>query len=448
MYRTCHIVFLLSLLLSGCTEGKQSADQKAPDSTVTHQPIHATELQLACNNALTDVIVYDILSPPVASRLYAYANLAFYEALRPSHPSAHSLLKAFKGFDTLSIQELHDIDYPLAAALAFMRVAHTLAFSKDSVTAAEWRLLEHYGMQEQSITSTRNWADSVATVILRRASADNYKKTRGMPRFSVLGEKGKWQQTPPEYADATEPHWRLIRPLLIDSASAFRPPPPPAFNMSKKSLFYREVMEVYTTSKQRSGQEDTIARFWDDNPFVTEHQGHLTYANKKMTPVGHWMGIIGILCRQSNEDEATCALAYALGAAAIFDGFISCWDEKYRSLQVRPVTVIRTYLESEWDPVLQTPSFPEYTSGHSVISAAAAVTTEHIFGKDIPFTDTTEMKYLGLSRRFPSIMAAAEEAGRSRLYGGIHFPSAITQGKKQGAAIGDRYAHLFDSVYH
>ena len=211
-----------------------------------------------------------------------------------------------------------------------------------------------------------------------------------MPRYSVYGAKGKWQQTPPEYADATEPHWRLIEPLYIDSAAAFRPPPPPPFDLSKKSIFFKELMEVFNKSKALTPSEDSIARFWDDNPFVTEHRGHLTFANKKMTPVGHWMGIIGTLSEQTQKDDMTTALAYALCAAAIFDGFISCWEEKYHSERIRPVTVIREQLESEWEPVLQTPPFPEYTSGHSVISAAAAVTLEHIFGSNISFIDSTE----------------------------------------------------------
>jgi hypothetical protein len=401
-----------------------------------------------CNELLTEVIVYDILSPPVASRVYAYSNLAMYEALRPYRANGHSLLTFFKGFDTLPVPASTSIDFSIAASMAFMKVARTLLFSKDSVAAAEQKIIRAYGkISTEDLESARAWADRVAEVVLKRAASDNYKKTRGMPRYSTFGEQGKWQQTPPEYGDATEPHWRLIRPLLIDSASAFQPTAPPPFDLSQNSAFYREMKEVYQISKNITPAEDSIARFWDDNPFVTEHRGHLTYANKKMTPVGHWMGIIGILCQNTNKDEYSSALAYALGAAAIFDGFISCWEEKYRSERVRPVTVIRALLESEWNPLLQTPPFPEYTSGHSVISSAAAVTMEHIFGKPLAFTDTTERQYLGMIREYSSIMEAADEAGISRLYGGIHFRSAITKGKEQGAAIGQTYCLLFDKLY-
>jgi len=136
---------------------------------------------------------------------------------------------------------------------------------------------------------------------------------------------------------------------------------------------------------------------------VTEHRGHLTFATKKTTPVGHWMGIIAILCRQEKKNEQENARTYALASASIFDAFISCWDEKYRSQTLRPITVIREKIEENWNPLLQTPPFPEYTSGHSVISSAVATVLEHLFGQDVSFHDTTEMEYLGLDRNFSSI---------------------------------------------
>ena len=124
------------------------------------------------------------------------------------------------------------------------------------------------------------------------------------------------------------------------------------------------------------------------------------------------------------------------------DAFISCWDEKFRSRTVRPVTVIRQHLEPTWSPLLQTPSFPEYTSGHSVITAAAATILTRLFGSGVAFEDTTELPYLGMRRSFPSIEAAADEAGISRLYGGIHFRAAIVNGKEQGRRVGRLFLPL------
>lgn len=424
--------FLLIILLISLTCCKQNEVKiSLPNS----------ELQHYCNQVLTDVIVYDILTPPVASRLYAYANIAYYEALRSPEDSSYSYLPLLQGFDSLTkLPAKGSVDHRFAASMSFMKVAKALAFSKDSIASKEKVILSQFQDLSSAVQkASLSWADTVAAHILKRATQDNYKLTRGMPKYSVFGEKGKWVQTPPEYADATEPHWRLIKPLLLDSASAFKPVPPPIYDLAPSSKYYQELKDVYDVSKSITPEQDTIAQYWDDNPFVTKHAGHFTYANKKITPVGHWIGMLAIFSRMTNTSEVKTAQAYAMIAAAIFDGFISCWDEKFRTSTVRPITVIREVFESEWNSLLQTPPFPEYTSGHSVISAAAATTATAIFGTNLAFHDTTEVKYLNMSREFTSIQQAADEAGISRLYGGIHFRSAIEQGKTQGNRIGERY---------
>lgn len=420
------IGILFFVLLAGCKTATQKNDTTIPD------------LQHICVQHLTDVIVYDIVNPPVASRMYAYSNLAFFEALRPSDNSYKSILPALKGFEKLNVPDTTlPCNFQLSALVAFMNVAEALVFSKDSIRMYQKQLLKKFDAVDNKIfTNSVQWGEKVAGIILNRASKDGYKLTRGMPKFSVLKETGIWQQTPPDYEEAIEPNWRFIQPLLMDSAAQFKPARPPAFNMNPNSRYYKEVREVYEMSKNLTDEQKSIARFWDDNPFVSEHKGHLTYANKKMTPVGHWMGITGLLCKQSLISELTIAKAYALTASAIFDGFIATWEEKFTSKTVRPVTVIREYIASEWNPLLQTPPFPEYTSGHSVISAAAATVLSAILGSNTAFRDTTELQYLGLERSFSSVEAASEEVSMSRMYGGIHYRSAVMNGQKQGQQIG------------
>jgi len=424
-------VFLSIWLIAGCNQDQQQKRLKGP------------ALQHYLVGKLTDVIIYDIYSPPVASRLYAYTNLAYYEATRPAYSSA-SIINQLNGFEQLKeVPEPKGFHPELAGIIAFTAVAKKLIFSKDSISSVEKDLLEDYKNIDKTIAENSiNWGNKVASVILDRATKDNYKITRGLPRYSVFEKDGKWQQTPPDYSDATEPHWRKIIPLLMDSAAQFKPVPPPPYSLTKGSQYYNELMELYETSKKLTPAQDTIAKYWDDNPFVTQHQGHLTFANKKTTPVGHWMGIIEILCNSANKDAITTAKSYAIASAAIFDGFISCWDEKFRSITARPVTVIRKNIESEWSPLLQTPPFPEYTSGHSVISGAASTVLIHQFGTGFAFHDTTELKYMGMERSFPSIEAATDEIGISRFYGGIHYMSAIRNGKEQGVKIGALYNQL------
>ncbi|MEN9299662.1 MAG: hypothetical protein RLZZ429_1975 [Bacteroidota bacterium] len=403
------------------------------------------ELQYRCVQQLTDVIVHDIVNPPVASRMYVYSNIAFYEALRITDQSYASLLANLKGFTELKSPDTSlQRDYHLSAMIAFMKVAEALVFSKDSIKVGRELLLDHFDhLNKRVFKNSVQWGEEVASVILDRASKDKYKLTRGMPKFSVLKETGIWQQTPPDYEEAVEPNWRLIQPLLMDSASQFKPARPPAYDLNPSSQYYKEVKEVFELSHQLTEEQKLIARFWDDNPFVSEHKGHLTYGNKKMTPVGHWMGITGLLCKQTKKTPLEIARTYALTAAAIFDGFIATWEEKYTSKTVRPVTVIREHIASEWNPLLQTPPFPEYTSGHSVISAAAATVLTAVIGNQVSFRDTTELKYLGLERHFPSLEAASDEVSMSRMYGGIHYRSAVMNGQKQGQQIGTHFIKKF-----
>ena len=159
------------------------------------------------------------------------------------------------------------------------------------------------------------------------------------------------------------------------------------------------------------------------------------YATKKITPGGHWIGIVGIAARKANSSYIETVEAYALTSIALFDGFISCWDEKYRSILIRPETVINEEIDPDWLPYLQTPPFPEYTSGHSVISTSAAVMLTSIYGENFSFNDSTEVIYGLPVRNFDSFIDASSEAAISRLYGGIPYMPAIPEGVSQGKKV-------------
>ena len=160
------------------------------------------------------------------------------------------------------------------------------------------------------------------------------------------------------------------------------------------------------------------------------------FASKKISPGGHWMNITRVACKQSNLDMLQTAEAYVRVSVSLMDGFISCWDEKYRSKLIRPESYINQYIDENWVPLLQTPPFPEYTSGHSVISSSAAIALSGLFGETFTFTDSTEMEYGMTARSFTSFQQASEEAAVSRMYGGIHYKPACENGKIQGRAIG------------
>jgi hypothetical protein len=271
---------------------------------------------------------------------------------------------------------------------------------------------------------------------------DNYTETRTMPEYNISSNNpARWEPTPPAYMEGIEPHWGKIRPFVLDSAAQFKPTAPPAFSLDKKSLFYKELIEVYNINKDMrkkgdASEEIAIAQFWDCNPYVSINKGHFMFAAKKITPGAHWVGICKIALNNTNADFKKTVFAYTKTAIAITDAFISCWDEKYRSSLVRPETLINKYIDDSWEPVLQTPPFPEYTSGHSVVSGAASEALTAIFGDHFYFEDTTEIPYGLPVRKFNSFRAAAQEAAISRLYGGIHYASAVNIGVDQGIKVG------------
>tara|TARA_Y100000287_G_scaffold182146_1_gene179244 strand:- start:451 stop:1116 length:666 start_codon:yes stop_codon:yes gene_type:complete len=212
--------------------------------------------------------------------------------------------------------------------------------------------------------------------------------------------------------------------------------------MEPESPFYKELEEVYRVVRdiQQNDEKDErqeIAKFWDCNPYVSTHKGHVMFALKKISPGAHWIGITKIVARNSGANVDATVAAYTLTSIAIADAFISCWDEKYRSNLIRPETLINKVLDEDWYPVLQTPPFPEYTSGHSVVSGAASVILTDFFGDNIAFNDDTELPYNLPVRSYKSFNHAAEEAAISRLYGGIHYRKAIEEGLKQGRNVGN-----------
>lgn len=388
---------------------------------------------------LTDVIVYDIFSPPVASRIYAYPSIAAYEALIHDHPEYQTLAGQLNGLEEVPAPEANqEYSYPLASIHAFLTVGKALIFSEQDIEELEKEVYANYedALSGKVYDRSMAYGSTIAEHILAWANQDNYKESRSFPKFTVNDAPGRWQPTPPDYMDGIEPHWSKIRPFVLDSANQFVPPPPVEFSMDEGSPFYQQLMEVYETGKQLDDEETEVASFWDCNPYVSHHQGHVMFATKKITPGGHWIGIASIAARQSEADLMRSVETYALTSIALMDGFISCWDEKYRSSLIRPETLINIHLDEDWVPLLQTPPFPEYTSGHSVISSAAAIALTDLYGENFAFTDSTEYEYGLPPRDFPSFIKASEEAAISRLYGGIHYMMAIENGVDQGRDVG------------
>ena len=427
---------LALLLLTGTmTACSRASTVSAATSMTDATPLHDAVKQV------NDVIVYDIFSPPQASRVYAYASIAAYEVLRHGDSTFRTLAGQLNGLGPVPVPDATvPVSLPLAGVHAYMVVGRALTFSQSRMDTLRAAMDDRFRNELSSEVFERSvaYGDTVARHVLAWAGTDGFKQRTGLGKYSVFrNAPGRWIPTPPAYMDAVEPNWGTLRPFVMDTSNQFKPEPPFPFDTAKRSDFYKQMVEVQQIGKNLTGEQRAIAAFWDCNPFVMHVQGHTMFATKKMSPGGHWMGIVRQAARQTDADMLRSSEAYARTAVALADAFLSVWAEKYRSNVIRPETMINTYVDETWVPLLQTPPFPEYTSGHSGISTAAAVVLTQLFGDTFVFPDSTEMEYGLPVRSFSSFHAAAEEAAISRLYGGIHYRRAVEQGQVQGRKVGE-----------
>lgn len=422
---------LLAFALVSCSTDSGDWKLKAENPEFLHRTM----------KQITDVIVYDIFSPPVASRIYSYSSIAAYEAALPMNNQYLTLAGQLTDLTAPPAPQAgEEYCFPLASVQAALKVGRTLVFSEDKMNVFYDQIMQEFrdtGIPEDVFDRSIEYGDHVAAHVIAWSTKDNYKQSRSFPKYSIRDDPGSWKPTPPAYMDAVEPHWNKIRPFAIDSAQQFKPVPPTPFSTDKKSKFYKEAIEVYEMGKNLTPEQREIAFFWDCNPFMMNVKGHVMFATKKISPGGHWINITRVACTKVKANYSQSVEAYMRVSIALMDAFMSCWDEKYRSVLIRPETYINQYIDEDWVPVLQTPPFPEYTSGHSVISAASAVTLTNLFGDGFAFTDSTEIEFGLPARSFKSFLEASEEAAISRMYGGIHYRPAVEVGMQEGRALGE-----------
>jgi hypothetical protein len=406
-------------------------------------PRPATDHDAAVPNAWFDLIRRLIqrtpgYTPPVASRAIGCAGLSLYEAIVAGMPGYASFSGIVIGLPALPTPGM-DVAYhwPSVANSTLAAMARNL------FPAAPTDLQEEISRLEASLTA--GVPAGIRDRSIRRGSAiaaaiHDWSKSDGghegyLRNFPVdyvpPTGPGQWVPTPPGFQRALQPTWGSNRLMALHDAADWDPGPPPSFSTAPDSAFFAEAMEVYNTVNDLTGEQLAIARFWSDDPGTTA------------TPPGHSLSILTQVLRSQDSSLATAAEAYAKLGIAVCDAFISCWHTKFEHNLLRPISYIRAYIDDGWgDPLpLTTPPFPEYTSGHSVQSGAAATVLTSLFGT-VPFTDRTHEQRGLPARSFASFDAAAEEAAISRLYGGIHYRAAIERGLDQGRWIGETVAGL------
>lgn len=397
------------------------------------------------NTVLLDAAMADVFTPPVASRIFAYSHLTHYITFEgASQGSLPKISNRINGLDNFILPDSQGVAPELAALFAFSKMGKKLIYSEEYFDNLDQTLIaraKENNYTDSDIEKAQNFARLIFEQLSLWVDEDQYIQTRTYPRFTSTKQPQNWRETPPDYETALEPYWDRIRPLVIDSLSVYKPKPLPEYSTDKNSTFYAMVDEVY--NETRSEEKEKIAWFWDCNPVLTIHQGHMIQTIHKYSPPGHWLNIVTQVTEQNSSDYAKATQAYTYVATAMFDAIIAVWHYKFKTDLVRPVTYIQEFIDPYWEPILQTPPFPEYTSGHSAISGAAATVLSGLYGKENGFHDTTQLRFGLEERTFKTFMEAAYQVNLSRFYGGIHYRLGVEEGGKQGAHIGQLILNRF-----
>jgi membrane-associated phospholipid phosphatase len=376
-------------------------------------------------------------SPPVASRSFAYLGVTAWEVVASGDDTLVSLAGQLNGLGAVPGRDpgaVYDEAVAMQAALAEAVRAH---FSNTGPTGQ--RAVAMVGDQLAAAVSDGLPADvvdrsaahgrAVAAHVLAWSATDGgaVVENLGFPvTWAVSKEPGRWVPTNTQALQQAPllPTWGGNRTFAMPQGNACPLPPPPPYSEEPGSAFHDEAMEVYRTARSLTDEQRIIARFWSDDPMLSP------------TPPGHWISIALAILDDSGAPVAVRADVLARLGVAMADAFIGCWYSKFEFDLIRPVTYIRKVIDPTFEPLLITPPFPEYPSGHSTQSGAAAAVLAAAFGADTAFVDATHEADGLAPRSFASFAAAAEEAALSRLYGGIHFRSAIERGLSQGGCIG------------
>ncbi|WP_289644188.1 vanadium-dependent haloperoxidase [Maribacter aestuarii] len=382
-------------------------------------------------------------TPPVAARAFGYIGIALYEGVSIGLPNKTSLSGKLNGLQyTIQTEDLEMYHWPAVAnAILNQTTLYFYSNTSDERMEAIMDLNNEYTSKYQLELVPEVFE---ASQVLAKEVADNiieWSETDGgmngqfnnFPTDYILPLTASWKPTAPDFSGPLQPYWGTNRPFLLANVDAVQPVAPPIASTDENSLCYERATEVYNVVNNITSEQIKIAEFWSDDPVTTA------------TPPGHSIAIANQLIVENNSNLGEATEIFAKLGIAISDAFISCWKTKYETLYVRPITYINENIDPNWEPILSTPPFPEYTSGHSVQSGALAEVMISFFGENYAFVDRTHEGRTdidGTPRAYDSFIDMAEEAAVSRLYGGIHYQEAIYLGLEQGYAIGRNVSNL------
>jgi hypothetical protein len=460
------VALTASAMLAACSQAPQS------DARMVSEWMHT----------LYGAIRAERLSPPVASRILVYAATALYSGLASADPGLPPLAGRLNGLPELPqprsprrydgaliaiAAERVVLDSLLREALpttraAFTRLADSLSMARVAagvsgtvrpqsedlgrrigLTIVAWSRSDGFdatrGRQYVPPTGPGLWVSdappntyaaqnlSGASEFVALDNPANILQAGGASDRALILNRpkraGLVALPPVNMAGASEPYWGEVRPFALRRWDECAVPVPPTYSTDTGSAFYQDAKTVHLAKQRLTPDQRSVALYWADN------------AGESGTPPGHWIAIASQMVSQRRLSAPQTARLVLLTAVAQADAFIASWGYKYRHSLIRPRAYIRRVIDPTWEPLIPTPPFPEYPSGHAAQSAAAAAVMTALIG-DVPFDDSTSLSIGHAVRRFKSFRAAAEEAGLSRVYGGIHFPFGNTGGRVLGECVG------------
>lgn len=395
------------------------------------------------NITLVHSIMEDNFSPPVASRIHLYANAAAYEIYSLKNKKIKSL-SIISHLPPIT-PPIKKIDYDIAACASLVFTGMNYIYTEDKMnlflekTKKEW-LKTH---STSTIESSVQYGRDVSKFIIEWSKGDNYGYTRTLQRYVLNDSLGAWQPTPAEYKDGLEPNWPLMRQVILPKDSFFQFNSYLAYSEDKNSMYYKNMDTIHKKAKTLTSLEREIAFYWDDNPMTTINKGHTMYVEKKPTPIGHWLKITAQASKFKKMTNEQTSRLFTMVSIAAYDAFINCWYVKYQLNTIRPETYIQRNIDPEFKPIIETPPFPEYPSGHSTVSSSVSVILDKMCPIQNSFTDSSQIMLGMKARSFKSFVNAAREASISRFYGGIHILPALREGERLGAVIGNTTLNKF-----
>ncbi|MBX3532235.1 MAG: vanadium-dependent haloperoxidase [Rhizobiaceae bacterium] len=377
-------------------------------------------------------------SPPVASRSFGYLGVTAFEAAVGGSDRLVSLVGQLHGLESVPAREAGAVYDETIVVSAAMSDAIIFYFGNTGPTGlraiktaqTKWRARVVEGVAEDVVARSEAFGKAMAASIHEWSLGDGgaVVENMGFPDgWDLPKGEDKWVPTNPikQQQYPLLPNWGNNRTFAIPDGATCATPGNPPYGTTPDTQFYKEAREVYEAGRNATPETIAIARFWSDDPMLS------------MTPPGHWVSIAQQVAERADLSlEENVDLLARMGIA-MSDAFVGCWREKYVHNLIRPITYIKRVIDPKWEPILNTPPFPEYPSGHSTVSGAMDAVLTGFFGDNYAFEDNTGSPDGRNPRHFASFREAAEEAGISRLYGGIHFHSAIVDGLTQGRCIGE-----------